>query len=209
MKNKQNIHCSAIIILLSKGGKYICFSSINQFRIPNLTSKLAEDSHLRMCPLTDNDSVLPFHCGILDTDPKGPIAPLRGPGAPDPVRDLNKSSDPRLFSKDGGEEISRLNGIFLKLPTTPPLAAAAELSWPPAAHKLGLGGTGGGLLSLDKSVRDPPKGVERPEDPLIGVGILDLKGLGVKIVAGNEATDKDDPSLRNILMSDSPTVFKD
>ena len=161
-----------------------------------------------MCPLTDNDSVLPFHCGILDTDPKGPIAPLRGPGAPDPVRDLNKSSDPRLFSKDGGEEISRLNGIFLKLPTTPPLATA-EPSWPAAAHKLGLGGTGGGLLSLDKSVRDPPKGVERPEDPLIGVGILDLKGLGVKIVAGNEATDKDDPSLRNILMSDSPTVFKD
>ena len=164
-----------------------------------------------MCPLTDNDSVLPFHCGIFDTDPKGPIAPLRGPeavGAPDPARDLNKSSDPRLFSKDGGEEISRLNGIFLKLPTTPPLAAA-EPSWPVAAHKLGLGGTGGGLLSLDKSVRDPPKGVERPEDPFIGVGILDLKGLGVKIVAGNEATDKDDPSLRNILMSESPTVLKD
>ena len=165
---------------------------------------------MRICPLTDNNSVLPFHCGILD-DPIGPIAPLRGaPGAPDvaPARDLNKSSDPRLFSKDGGEEISRLNGIFLKLPTTPPLAAA-EPSWPAAAHKLGLGGTGGGLLSLDKSVRDPPKGVERPEDPFIGVGILDLKGLGVKIVAGNEATDKDDPSLRNILMSDNPTVFKD
>ena len=161
-----------------------------------------------MCPLTDNDSVLPFHCGIFDTDPKGPIAPLRGPeavGAPDPARDLNKSSDPRLFSKDGGEEISRLNGIFLKLPTPLPPPAAAP--WP-EAHKFGLGGTGGGLI-LDKSVRDPPRGVERPEDPFIGVGILDLKGLGVKIVAGNEATDKDDPSLRNILMSESPTVLKD
>ena len=161
-----------------------------------------------MCPLTDtdNDSVLPFHCGILDWDPIGPIAPLRGAVAPvAPARDLNKSSDPRLFSKDGGEEISRLNGIFLKLPTPPlpPLAAP----WP-AAHKFGLGGTGGGL-SLVKSVRDPPKGVERPEDPFIGVGILDLNGLGVKIVAGNEATDKDDPSLRNILMSESPTAFKD
>ena len=135
---------------------------------------------MRICPRTQIFSVLPFHWGILEGGP----TPLGPRGMP-----LNfiKSSEPRLFSKEGGDEISLRSGTFL--------------------FKLGLGGTGGGTLL--RSVLEPPRGVDRPEEPLKGVGIFDLNGFGVKIVAGNEATDNVDPSRRNILTSESPTVLKD
>ena len=158
-----------------------------------LTSKLAEDSHFRICPLTFNFSELPFHCGILEgeTNPFNPP-----PGGV--TLDLKRSREPRLFSKEGGDEISLRKGTFLLF----------EI---PVAPILGLGGTGGGILV--KSVRDPkgvdPKGVERPDEPLKGVGIFDLNGFGVKIVAGSDATDKVEPSRLNIFMSDNPTVFRD
>ena len=156
-----------------------------------LTSKLAEDSHFRICPLTFNFSELPFHCGILEGEAFNPP-----PGGV--TLDLKRSREPLLFSKEGGDEISLRKGTFLLFVNT-------------VAPILGLGGTGGGILV--KSVRDPkgvdPKGVDRPEEPLKGVGIFDLNGFGVKIVAGNDATDKVEPSRLNILMSDNPTVFRD
>ena len=154
----------------------------------NLTSKLAEDSHLRIWPRTVGEALvsfsalpfheavpaeifseLPFHWGILETD-------LNFKGA---------SIEPRLSFKEGGEEISRL-----------------KIGFP--APSLGLGGMTGGWgelrLFLSKSLFDLwCTGVERPEPvPFFdGVGILDLKnGLGVMMVAGRLATLSEDPSRR-------------
>lgn len=114
-----------------------------------------------------------------------------------PPTERTESTDPRRlifrFSKEGGDDISRLNGTFLNV----------------GVANFGLGGTGGPILlkaaGEDKSLLEPELGVDRPDklqvDPsLLGIGIFEMKnGFGDSIVAGKLDTDNVDPSRRIIL----------
>ncbi len=189
------------------------------------TSRLPEDSHFLILANVDpgdvngNFSWLPFQVGIREAEAilcgadgaaEADLVESTDPLLEPPVEAVEAVIDNDLDCKDGGDDISLRNG---------------------GLEILGLGGTGGGLLmeaGEDRSLLEPPTGVDLPEFRLVmlpsrlGVGIRLLNGLGdmkliaaepadpEAVVAGSEATLKEEPSLRNSLLAASnPTEVRE